>query len=137
MAAVVQGVPVATFDLDIVHRRDEANIRKLLALLKTLHARYRVPPAEKTLEPSEAALLGRGLHLLYTDLGALDVLGAVEDGLEYQDLLAHCIEVQLRGKTVKILGLEKLADLKSRSTYEKDRLAFKLIAKTLAEKGKC
>jgi len=64
------------------------------------------------------------------------VLGAIEDGLEYQDLLAHSIEVQLRGKTVKILGLEKLADLKSRSTHEKDRLAFKLIAKTLAEKGK-
>jgi hypothetical protein len=136
MAAVVQGVPVTTFDLDIVHSRDEANTKKLLALLKTIHARYRGHPPEKTLEPSETAFLGRGHQLLYTDLGALDVLGAIEGGLEYQDLLAHSIEVQLRGKTVKILTLEKLADLKSRSTYEKDRLVFKLIAKTLAEKDK-
>ena len=136
MAAVVQGVPVTTFDLDIVHNRGEANTKKLLALLKTIHARYRGHLPEKKVELSEAAFLGRGHQLLYTDLGALDVLGAIEDGLEYEDLLAHSIEVKLRGKMVKILTLEKLADLKSRSANEKDRLVFKLIAKTLAEKNK-
>jgi len=136
MAAVVQGVPVTTFDLDIVHNRAEANTKKLLALLKTIHARYRGHPPEKRVELSEAAFLGKGHQLLYTDLGALDVLGAIEDGLEYEDLLAHSIEVKLRGKAVKILTLEKLADLKSRSANEKDRLVFKLIAKTLAEKNK-
>jgi len=136
MAAVVQGVPVTTFDLDIVHNRGEANTKKLLALLKTIHARYRGHPPEKRVELWEAAFLGRGHQLLYTDLGALDVLGAIEDGLEYEDLLAHSIEVKLRGKIVKILSLEKLADLKSRSANEKDRLVFKLISKTLAEKNK-
>jgi predicted nucleotidyltransferase len=136
MAAVVQGVPVTTFDLDIVHDRGEANTKKLLSLLKTIHARYRGQSPEKRVELSEAAFLGRGHQLLFTDLGALDVLGAIEDGLEYGDLLAHSIEVKLRGKTVKILSLEKLADLKSRSANEKDRLVFKLIAKTLAEKSK-
>jgi len=136
MAAVVQGVPVTTFDLDIVHNRDEANTRKLVALLKTIHARYRGHPPEKIAELSEAAFLGRGHQLLYTDLGALDVLGAIEEGLEYADLLAYSIEVKLRGKTVKILALDKLAELKSRSANEKDRLVFKLIAKTLAEKNK-
>jgi len=135
MAAVVQGVPVTTFDLDIVHNRSEANTRKLLALLQTIHARYRGHPAEQRVELSEAAFLGKGHQLLHTDLGALDVLGAIEDGLEYEDLLAHSVEVKLRGKTVRILTLEKLSDLKSRSTNEKDRLVFKLIAKTLAERN--
>jgi predicted nucleotidyltransferase len=64
------------------------------------------------------------------------VLGAIEDDLEYKDLLAHSVEVDLRGKTVNILTLEKLVDLKSRSASEKDRLVFKLISKTLAEKTK-
>jgi len=136
MAAVVQGVPVTTFDLDIVHNRDEANTNKLLSLLETIHARYRGHPPEKRVELSKTAFLGRGRQLLYTDLGALDVLGTIEDGLEYEDLLAHSIEVKLRGKIVKILSLEKLADLKSRSANEKDRLVFKLISKTLAEKNK-
>ena len=136
MAAVVQGVPVTTFDLDIVHNRHEANTKKLLTLLKTIHAQYRGLPPEKTFELSEAAFLGRGHQLLQTDLGALDVLGAIEDGLEYEDLLAHSIEVKLRGKTIKILTLEKLCDLKSRSANEKDRLVFNLIAKTLEEKRK-
>ena len=136
MAAVVQGVPVTTFDLEIVHNRAAANTKKLLALLKTVHARYRGHPPDKKSELSEAVFLGKGHQLLYTDLGALDVLGAIEDGLEYEDLLAHSIEVKLRGKTVKILTLEKLAELKSRSANEKDRLVFKLIAKTLREKNK-
>ena len=136
MAAVVQGVPVTTFDLDIVHNRSEANTRKLLTLLGTIHARYRGHPPGKRVELSEAVFLGKGHQLLYTDLGALDVLGAIEDGLEYEDLLAHSVEVKLRGKTVKILTLEKLADLKSRSTNEKDRLVFKLITKTLTERNK-
>lgn len=136
MAAVVQGVPITTFDLDIVHKRHEANTKKLLTLLKTIHARYRGHPPEKAFELSEAAFLGKGHQLLYTDLGALDVLGAIEDSLEYEDLLAYSIEVMLRGKAIKILSLEKLADLKSRSTNEKDHLVFNLIAKTLAEKRK-
>jgi predicted nucleotidyltransferase len=136
MAAVVQGVPVTTFDLDIVHNRTEANTKKLLTFLKTIHARYRGHPPEKRVELSEGAFLGKGHQLLYTDLGALDVLGAIEDGLEYKDLFGHSIEVKLRGKTVKILSLEKLADLKSRSANEKDRLVFKLITKTLAEKDR-
>jgi predicted nucleotidyltransferase len=135
MAAVVQGVPVTTFDLDIVHNRAEANTKKLLAFLRTIHARYRGHPPDKKIELSEAAFLGRGHQLLYTDLGALDVLGTIEDGLEYEDLIPHSIEVKLRGKTVKILKLEKLADLKSRSVNEKDRLVFKLISKTLTEKN--
>jgi len=136
MAAVVQGVPVTTFDLDIVHNRAEANTKKLLALLKTIHARYRGHPPGKKIELSEAAFLGKDHQLLQTDLGALDVLGAIEDGMEYKDLLVHSTEVMLRGKTVKILNLEKLADLKARSDNYKDRLVFKLISKTLAEKNK-
>jgi predicted nucleotidyltransferase len=136
MAAVVQGVPVTTFDLDIVHNRAAANTKKLLGLLKTIRARYRGHPPDKKNELSEAAFLGKGHQLLHTDLGALDVLGAIEDGLEYKDLLVHSIEVELRGRTVKILSLEKLADLKSRSSNDKDRLVFKLISKTLREKNK-
>jgi hypothetical protein len=30
LAAVAQGVPVTTFDLDIVHRQTDKNIKKLL-----------------------------------------------------------------------------------------------------------
>ena len=41
LAAVAQGAPVTTFDLDIVHRQTEENIRKLLTFLKSIGARLR------------------------------------------------------------------------------------------------
>jgi hypothetical protein len=59
-------------------------------------------PPDKKIELSEAAFPGKGHQLLYTDLGALDVLGAIEDGLEYKDLLAHSVEVNLRGRTAVV-----------------------------------
>jgi hypothetical protein len=38
VAAVLQGVPITTFDLDLVHRRESGNIDRLLKALETLEA---------------------------------------------------------------------------------------------------
>ena len=35
VAAVAQGAPVTTFDLDIVHRRTDVNVKKLMRFLKS------------------------------------------------------------------------------------------------------
>ncbi len=42
VCAVLQGVPVTTADLDIVHRRSEENVTKLLAALDALAAQSRL-----------------------------------------------------------------------------------------------
>ena len=39
VAAVLQGVPKNTFDLDIVHVRDAENARKLAGVLRSLESR--------------------------------------------------------------------------------------------------
>src|ERR1700690_3569939 len=44
LAAVLQGVPVSTFDVDIVHSREASNIQRLLAVLETLDAIFRMQP---------------------------------------------------------------------------------------------
>ena len=41
IAAVLQGVPMATFDLDVVHSRSPENVRRLLHLLEHLDASSR------------------------------------------------------------------------------------------------
>ena len=41
IGAVLQGAPVSTFDLDVVHSRTTDNVDRLLATLKALNARYR------------------------------------------------------------------------------------------------
>ena len=43
VAAVLQGAPISTFDLDLVHSRQPGNIVRLLKALETLEARYRTP----------------------------------------------------------------------------------------------
>jgi len=71
LAAVAQGAPLATLDVDIVPRRDPENVDRLFALLGTLHARYR--GRQSTPVPlSRGALGGPGHSLLVTDLGPLD-----------------------------------------------------------------
>jgi hypothetical protein len=43
VAGVLQGAPIVTFDLDLVHRRTPENVQRLLGVLSSLHARYRDP----------------------------------------------------------------------------------------------
>jgi hypothetical protein len=52
LAAVVQGAPVTTMDVDIVHRRSLDNASRLMGVLESLEARYRRPD-DKMIKPVE------------------------------------------------------------------------------------
>lgn len=52
LAAVIQGAPVTTMDVDIVHNRSSENISKLFAFLKSIDATYRRPDT-KIIAPKE------------------------------------------------------------------------------------
>jgi hypothetical protein len=136
IAVVSQGTPLTTFDLDIVPKGDPDNLARLLGYLRSVHAHHRGRPAGQVLEPTAADLEARGHCLLMTDLGALDVLGRIEEGLDYQALLPHTRKIALQGQPVRILSLAKIAELKSRSPREKDRLAAALIKQTLLRQSK-
>jgi hypothetical protein len=126
-AAVAQGAPIATIDVDVVHRREPANVDRLLAFLAEVDARYRARPAGQVLRPTREALLGDGHHLLATALGPLDLLGAVERGRGYESLLPDALEVDVEGQRVRVVRLEALADLKRGSTSPKDRLVLAVL----------
>ena|SRR5450631_790663 len=73
LAAVLQGVPVSTFDVDIVHSREALNIHRLLPVLETL---------DWQLKPNASDLSGQGHHVnLVTRLGSLDLLCTIGHGL--------------------------------------------------------
>ena len=52
LAAVVQGAPVTTMDVDIVHNRSPKNIAKLVASLNSIEAFHRRPD-DKVIKPKE------------------------------------------------------------------------------------
>lgn len=132
LAAVAQGAPLTTHDVDIVHRRTPDNVARLVAVLvDVLDARHR-DQTGRVIRPTAEILMGTGHSLLRTKLGALDVLGAIEGGRDYDALLPLSTEIDFDGSRVRVLGLETIVELKRASTHPKDRLALLVLEDTLA-----
>src|SRR5664279_5851129 len=66
-AGILQGVPLTTIDVDILHRRTPANVEKLLGALTQMQAQYRHDP--RKLSPTASHLIGPGT-VSYTHLRA-------------------------------------------------------------------
>jgi len=131
LAAAAQGAPIATFDVDIVHRRTDENIARLLAVLGSMDARYRGRAPGDVLRPTAEILRGTGHSLLGTSLGPLDVLGAIEGGRDYDVLLPDCVTIEVRGHTISVLKLELLVALKRQSSHPKDIAKLPLLEEAL------
>jgi hypothetical protein len=129
----LQGAPINTLDLDIVHERSEENVASPLDALRELHAYYRLQP-ERRLRPKTSHLSTSGHQLLVTKLGALDVLGAIEPGGSYADLLDHSEKMQVGSLTVQVLDLETLITIKKTMGREKDLAVLAVLKRTLKEK---
>jgi len=132
LAAVAQGAPITTMDMDIVHRQSKDNIEKLLAFLKEVDAIHRRLD-NKILEPKERDLSGRGHALFATRFGPLDVLASIEEGRGYDDLLHDTIEIKFRGQKVRMLSLKTLVELKQKSRDPKDRQKLPILQETLRQ----
>jgi len=134
LAAVAQGAPISTFDVDVVHRRTPDNIERLLAFLDAVHARYRHRPGP-ALPIDRATLLGPGHALFMTDLGPLDVLGAIEEGMDYDDLVPQSRSVEFSGATLRVLSLDTIVRLKRLSSDNKDKLRLPVLEEALRRSG--
>lgn len=131
-AGVLQGAPVTTIDLDLVHRRTSDNVSKLLRALTEIDAFYRHDA--RRLRPTASHLHGDGHQLLTTSLGDLDCLGTIDDRRGYEDLLSGTVEMALGdGRKFRVLSLAALIDAKTRSGRPKDLAVLPVLRATLAE----
>jgi len=135
VAAVVQGAPVTTFDLDIVHRQTDENIEKLMKFLRSIGA-YQRRPDDKIIEPDERDLKGKGHVLLTTSFGPLDVLAAIEKGRDFKELLTDSIEIEFQGFKVYVLSLETIVALKRESKDLRDQYRLQILEETLRQISK-
>jgi hypothetical protein len=134
-AGILQGAPVTTVDVDIVHRRSPDNVARLLRALEALDAVYRHDPRQ--LRPGESHLTGPGHQLLGTALGDLDCLGTIDRDRGYDDLLRLSEKMSLSsGRTVRVLSLPALIDAKERSGRPKDLAALPVLRATLDERSR-
>jgi predicted nucleotidyltransferase len=132
LAAVIQGAPVTTMDVDIVHSQSAENIDRLLTFLKSVEAVYRRLD-DRQIEPKERDLSGKGHVFLVTRVGPLDVLAVIQGGRSYEDLLQHTVDIDFRGHTLRVLSLETLIELKKGSTDPKDKQRLPVLKETLRQ----
>jgi hypothetical protein len=133
VAAALNGAPVDTLDVDLVHSRDFANIERLIPVLAALDAIFRLQP-ERRLRPAVSHLAGPGHLNLLTRYGPVDPLGTIGRGLSYQDLLPHSIEMRITDEVlVNVLDLETLIALKEELAGEKDLITLPVLRRTLEE----
>lgn len=130
VAAILEGAPVSTFDLDIVWNRVAENQPRLLAALQELNALY-LDVADRHIAPDDEKLTTLRLHRLKTDFGTLDVMETIGDGMAYQDLVGRSHLYEIDDIQVRILGLETVILSKEQAMREKDRAALPILRRTL------
>jgi hypothetical protein len=135
VAAVLNGAPISTFDLDVIHARDAENIERLLTALGALDARYR-DLTGRVLRPDANGLTGTGHHLFVTTCGPLDVLGEIGDHQGYEELLSESIEHAIEGNAIRVLDLPALIRTKEAAGRDKDRAVLPILRRTLEERGR-
>lgn len=94
ISAVLQGAPIATFDLDVVHSLGSENVRRLLKALAELGASYRTE-GSRNLKPDASHLASSGHQLPMTRFGPLDLLGSIGKGRRYDELVTNSQVMQI------------------------------------------
>lgn len=135
VSAVLQGSPVTTFDLDLVHSREPENITRILSALQDLDAYYR-GRGTQVLRPGRAHLAASGHQLLMTRHGPLDLLGTIGAGHSYDDLLDHTVEIQIAKWRLRVLDLETLIKVKEEVGHDRDKAMLPILRRTLEEHSK-
>jgi predicted nucleotidyltransferase len=131
LAAVLQGAPIVTLDLDILRRRTPDNVRRLLTVLGRLEAVARGD--SRGLVPTASHLEGPGHLLLDTNAGDLDILGTIEEATGYEAVLDDTIEMDLDGMRVRVLELSRVIRAKEQAGRTKDLATLPVLRATLAE----
>ena len=123
VAAITHGATTMTRDFDVVHRRTPENTARIHAFLQAHGGYFRNDFSGRRLVPNDSHLLGKGQILTITDLGPIDFLGTIHDGRGYDELVTSTEVLALEGRTLRVLDLPTLIEVKTAAGRTKDLLA--------------
>lgn len=136
VAANLLGSARTTLDLDVVYRRTDGNMQRLVGALTPIHPYLRGAPAGLPFV-FDLATLARGLNFtLTTDLGALDLLGEITGGGTYEDLIEDSFTAEGLGASVRCLSLDRLIATKRAAGRPKDLVALSELEALLEERNR-
>lgn len=133
IAAIAQGYPLNTQDLDLTPAREPANLDRLAAALKELDARLRIPNDPSGIEfPIEPRFLGSvDSWTLETPSGDVDLLFAPSGTTGYEDLKRAAVSAELWGHEVLIASLPDIIRMKEAAGRPKDLAQLPALRQTL------
>lgn len=138
LAAVYHGSPFPTEDADITPRSDPANLERLAAALRELHARVRTEtePDGLPFACDAAALADVQTWNLVTDAGDLDLSLEPSGTQGYSDLCRDASIANLYGVTVQIASLADVIRSKQAANRPKDQRVLPTLREILARRRK-
>jgi hypothetical protein len=138
-AAVAQGSPILTTDVDVVPETTRDNYARLSAALKELDAKVRAEGQSFTFDHDPDSLAAARIWNLTTKYGDLDVTIQPTGTQGYDDLKRDAIEITLRGVPVKLASLADIVRSKEAAGRDKDRRSLpvlrELVARELRERA--
>jgi len=133
-AGTLHGSTVPTRDLDIVYSREPDNLERLVAALAPHGPYLRGAPPGLPFR-WDAGTVRSGLNFtLSTDLGAIDLLGEIAGGGNFDALRPHAEKVTLFGVACLCLGLKKLIEVKRAAGRARDLQAVADLQALLEER---
>ena len=136
VGAALHGAPLAAFDLDLVHSREDSNLTRLWTSFRQLGAHYRMP-ARQAQMPGLSDLASTAQHLLMTRFGPLDLQGVIGHGRDYNQLQKESVEMEIgSGLKVRVATLECLIKTKEESGLEIDQAVLPILRRLLEERAK-
>jgi len=131
-AAVTQGSPLPTYDLDITPARDRPNIDRIVSALVDLDAKLRTHTDAVAFPVDARMLAGAEAWALETRSGPLDLVFVPAGTQGYDDLRRDALHVDLgTGAPVLVASLRDVIRMKEASNREKDRAQLPALRRTL------
>jgi hypothetical protein len=133
IAALSQGSPLPTEDVDVTPERDDENLDRLAAAVDDLDARLRIGVGDVVRLPRDSRLLGQAdTWTLTTRYGDLNLVFSPPGTGGYDDLRRDAFEVDLgRGVRVRVASLADVIRSKEASNRPKDRAQLPALRQTL------
>jgi len=131
-AAIAQGSPLPTYDLDVTPANDPQNIERLVAALTDVDAKLRTPtdPVAFPLDPK--MLASAEAWKLETSSGSLDLVFVPAGTQGYTDLRRDALLVDLgTEEPVLVASLRDVIRMTEASNREKDRAQLPALRRTL------
>lgn len=131
-AAVAQGYPLPTEDVDVTPARDQENLERLAAALIELRTELRLPGGKTHPLPIEPRYLGDSdSWALSTTAGDVDILFQPTGTSGYEDLRRDAVDVTLHGTPVQLASVRDIIRMKQASNRPKDQAQIPALRETL------